>query len=154
MEFAGRVGPIGMWRWGKDFIEGAIKVQSPSCDELEQFRLNISFVAYYLVEHGIELQLKSFLLGKGYIIQDLKSSKKFGQDLEKILAESIKNNIHHYLEITETEMNIIFLINETYKEKELEYFLLGYKSLPNYSELIKFAKKINDGLSAFVRETS
>ena len=83
-----------------------------------------------------------------------KSSKKFGQDLEKILAESIKNNIHHYLEITETEMNIIFLINETYKEKELEYFLLGYKSLPNYSELIKFAKKINDGLSAFVRETS
>ena len=145
-----RVSPMGMWRWGKDFFESAVKIQPTPNSKIEQLNQNVSIVAYYLLGHGIELQLKSFLLGKDFKIGDLRSYNKFGHNLEELIEESFKNGICDFIEITEHEKSLIFLLNETYKEKELEYFLSGYKLLPNYLELIKLALKISDGLSSHI----
>ena len=142
------VSPFGMWRWGKDCIEFALKAHPKPKDYAESIRQGISTVAYYLLAHGIELQLKAFLLTKNYSVETLRS-RKFGHDLVKLLNESKKNDFLSVVELSEYEKELIELINVSYKAKELEYFLAGSSSYPVYSELVELAEKISRSLSGY-----
>jgi len=153
LEKDSRVSPIGMWRWGKEFIESALKLQPPPNSELEELKLNFSIPPYYLLAHGIELQLKAYLLSKGYTVKQLRSFNEYGHNLEKLLKESKINNINELVNLSEQEESTIHLLNETYKEKELEYFISGYSSYPKYSILCNVANKISSGISECIRKT-
>jgi len=114
-----RVSPMGMWRWGKDFIESALKIHPPPKNDIEELRQRVSITAYYLLAHGIELQMKAFLLSKGYQLKDLRSYKKFGHNLDALMDEAIGSMIGDCVALSEYERGIISLLNRTYKEKDL-----------------------------------
>ena len=139
-----RISPFGFWRYGKEFLDAAKKVKDPTHRQhiLDE---TAPTPAYFLVGHSIELSLKSFLLSRGEKIEILRS-QKFGHNLEALLKESKRRKLGREVKVTQKEKLIILILNENYKKKNLEYFLLGYTRYPRYALVFSVAKKINDNL--------
>ena len=66
-------------------MEAAFAVKAPT--EKNPLLDSAPFTAYYLLGHSLELLLKSFLIGRGTEVSELRS-RKYGHDLEKLLTES------------------------------------------------------------------
>ncbi len=70
--------PFGFYHYGKEFFDAAVGFKQST---------KYSPVSYYLYCHSIELFLKAFLLVKGVSKKELKNSKNYGHNLEKILKK-------------------------------------------------------------------
>ncbi|PHS20417.1 MAG: hypothetical protein COA86_00230 [Kangiella sp.] len=145
-----RVSPRGLYNWGNDFIQSALIVCPMPNSQREEMILNISIPAYYLLGHGLELLLKSYLLSKGESIKTLRN--KYGHDLDKLFDESIKKDIQSYFLITNDEITLLKLLNFSYSIKELEYFKSGTKKLPKYSSLCEFSLKFAKNIEKYINE--
>jgi len=115
---------------------------------IDELRGPYSTPAYYLVSHSIELSLKAFLRGTGISVSEL-SSRKFGHNLDALLKTARENNLNDHLELGSTDVEAIFLINQTYKGKEFEYLVPGASSHPSYMQLCITAHKLIAGLKDF-----
>ena len=56
-------------------------------------KTNVSLVAYYLLGHAAELFLKSLLCLDGVSIKELKSTKRYGHNLSKLLEEAQRRGL-------------------------------------------------------------
>ena len=95
-------------------------------------RLRLSFPAYFLVGHAIELSLKAFLLGRKVGVAELRS-RKYGHNLEALLRQSRRRQIGREVPLNMKEVQAVLLLNECYCAKELEYVVVSLRSLPSYA---------------------
>ena len=79
--FKYRMGPTGLWVYGKDYKNAAAILPQPS--------VPYEPVRFYLVCHSIELLLKAFLSLRGATMLEL-SENKYGHDLEKLLDAALE----------------------------------------------------------------
>lgn len=136
-----RTTAFGTWRFADDYRRAAAAVQG-----VAQHDMDISAPRYYLLGHAIELSLKAFLLAKGVSLEELRSMKLFGHDLEKCLQRAdslgLKENVH----LNEGERGCISLLNRTYKKKEHEYITTGYTVWPPHQALFSIIENILSGI--------
>lgn len=168
MDIKKRVSPGGMFWLGKEFIDCARLIRPIPQTWLEELQQDSSplQVPYYLLAHGIELQLKAFLISKGFTVKDLRSPKKYGHDLEKLLGAAEHQNIKEHVLLNDSEKCMITLLNIEYNGfvyseegeykhsasgKRLEYFWAGFSSLPNYAALSELANTISVGLDGYIQ---
>ena len=144
---------LGASTHARDFLAAATKVQAPAKTELEAFRQRPSLVAYYLAAHAIELSLKSFLLVKGVSVQVLRS-RTYGHNLAALLTESRRRRLGLVVKLSESEVRMIRLMNETYSAKELEYRYGGSRVLPPYAGLVVIAERLCSGVHGYAASAS
>lgn len=143
-----RTSPRTLWKYSKEYFHAALLVQARPHSLAEQLRQRVSIPAYYLVGHAIELSLKAFLRKRGLRIEELRS-KKYGHDLEALVAESKRRKLGDVVKVKQSEKRAVALLNQTYKAKELEYLTVGIKNLPSYEALLDLAEKLISALEAF-----
>lgn len=137
---------MGLWTYSHSFFNAAQElVQSGNAAVLSP--------SYYLIAHALELSLKAFLRGKGATLDDLKNYRKFGHDLNKCLAGAIKHGLEEFIQLTEEENASIELINDYYKEKELEYIKTGFKTYPKIEILLSLEERLLSEIRTFCFET-
>ena len=146
----GDTAPFGCLRLGGEYLRAAVLVQPPPASALEAMRLRLSFPAYFLVGHAIELSLKAFLLGRKVGVAELRS-RKYGHNLEALLRESRRRQIGREVPLNMKEVQAVLLLNECYCAKELEYVVVGLRTLPSYALIHAVASKLNKGLLPYVQ---
>jgi hypothetical protein len=116
---------IGYLRFAKEYKAAAeTLVDNPQ---------GLFFVTYYLFCHALELLIKAYLKAVGFGEDDLKT--KYRHNLEKLLQEAQNNGLDKYVSLSGSEVEVISQINAYYKNKELEYLILGFKFFPPLNEL-------------------
>ena len=142
--------PIGALRLASEYLAAATRVLTPPTSELEALRMRISFPAYFLVAHSIELSLKAFLLGRGMTKQELRSSK-YGHRLDVLSTEARRRRLGIEVQLLRTEIEGISVLNRCYSAKELEYVEEGFRTLPSYALVHEVAGKLCHDLQPYVR---
>ena len=137
-----------MWRVGKEFILDALKLRPMIGGDAGVAALegNLSVPAYYLLAHGIELQLKAFLLTKGYTLDSLRN--KFGHNLDKLFADSKDQGIEEYVKFQYQHKQNINLLCLLYADHVLTYFNPNRRinTFPSYERIGRLAVDISNGL--------
>lgn len=75
----------------------------------------------FLFYRSIELALKAYLLSHGMTVQELRSTKKFGHQIDKLYAETKNRNILSILSLTQEEIEILTSLSRHYSSKSYEY---------------------------------
>lgn len=151
IEVKDRISALGFHRKGREFMEAAFSVKAPT--EKNPFLDSAPFTAYYLLGHSLELLLKSFLIGRGTKISELRS-RKYGHDLEKLLRESKRRKIGRELKFESLDGPLIQFLNLSYKPKLLEYYAQGMYEFPRYTLIAGVVKRTCDGLYPYARRIS
>lgn len=142
--------PLGSLRLASEYLAAATRVLPPPTTDLEAFRMKISFPAYFLAGHSIELSLKAFLLGRGTTKEELRS-RKFGHKLDALLVEARRRRLGNEVKLPRDEAGAIVELNYCYSGKELEYVETGYRRLPSYALVYRAADRLCHGLQTYVR---
>jgi hypothetical protein len=137
-----RTTSLGFWSFAEEYVNAAKAVQKSVGN-------SISMPAYFLVGHSIELSLKAFLLGRGVPLSELRSRKKYGHDLEKLLQEARRRRLGREVKLSKKEVLSIRLLNYEYNSKLLEYIEIGSTKLPTYVFLESIAIKLVMGLKYY-----
>jgi len=99
---------------------------------------------YYLVCHGIELALKSFLRAHGFNASRL---KKLGHALGKCLGKAQQCGLASIVTLTKNEIDNLRLIDRLYHAKELEYNTSGgTQHFPDIAVIYGVLDKILNGI--------
>lgn len=139
-----RTSAFGLWRYADQYLNAALTVQQPAKSIAECLKQNISIPAYFLVE----LSLKAFLRAKGMSVNDL-ASKSYGHNLESLVRESKRRKLGVAVRLKKADVDAVLLLNQSYKPKELEYIVTGYRQLPAYDVLAACATKLVMGLKSY-----
>lgn len=142
-----RTTPMGMVRYGYEFLEAAFVVYERAA-QLDSRMVMPPVPALYLLGHGLELTLKAFLLSKGVTLEHLR--RKLGHDLEKAFTTSKENGLDSLLQSHELEESVLTFLNVMYSAKELEYIVTGAKTIPHYPLLQNFSIKLFDAVAASI----
>ena len=97
----------------------------------------------HLIAHSIELALKAYLLHRGVPLERLRA---IGHDLIDCWNCSTEHGIGELIELTETDMDVLEIINHLHKSTELRYIVTGPKTFPVFGPLKIMAKKILDAV--------
>jgi hypothetical protein len=128
------------FRYAQEFHTTAQKTGSP-------------VVRAYLLGHAIELYLKAFLLKAGLSSTDLKSKRKYGHNLEKLLAEAKVRDIEKFVRISPQMEDDLAKLNALYPET-LRHFsllhLLKQPHLPPLARLFRLAASFSKRLERHV----
>ncbi len=139
---------FGLWRYAEQYLSAALEIQQSAGSIAERIAQNISIPAYFLVGHSVELSLKAFLRAKGMSVNEL-ASKGYGHNLESLLRESKRRKLGVAVRLKKADVDAILLLNQSYKPKELEYIVTGYRQLPAYDVLAACATKLVTGLKSY-----
>ena len=131
-----------------EFLEASKLVLPPPENELEELKQKISFPAYFLVGHSIELSLKAFLLGRG-LSNDTLRSRKYGHNLTALMKEARRRKLGAFVKLKKNELVAIETLNDCYSNKEFEYTVVGYRHLPHYSKIFAVARQLCIGVKPF-----
>ena len=137
------------WSAAEDFLTAAQKTKSDDPWGLGHESRSVTF---YLAGHALELVLKAFLRAKGFSIDDLKN--KFGHDLEKLLNQAEAQDLAKFTAVSETHRKLVLLLNDSYKPKDLEYYVAGQKMWPNFRLLEEFIGNILTNTKQFCIENA
>lgn len=96
----------------------------------------------YLYSHSIELYLKSFLRLKGLTVSELRS-RKYGHDMEKLLARSIELG----LAITKVQEKQIGILNDSVRDRYIE---MGIRTVLNDDSLQHLCAHLNNQIGPMV----
>ena len=140
--------PFGSLRLAKEYLAAATRIQAPATNEIDALRQRISFPAYFLVGHSIELSLKAFLLGRGMKISALRS-RSFGHDLEALVSEARRRRIGLHVKLSAKEVKGIKVLNDCYAAKEFEYAVTGLRHLPPYQLVHATATRLSETLQSY-----
>ena len=141
---------LGSLSLASEYLAAATIVLPPPTTDLEALRMKISFPAYFLVGHSIELSLKAFLLGRG-VTKDQLKSRIFGHKLDALLTEARRRRLGNEVKLPQVETRAIVELNYCYSVKEFEYVEVGYRRLPSYALVHRVAGRLCHGLQAYVR---
>ncbi len=138
--YAKRKRDYATYRYAEEFHATARKTSSP-------------VVRAYLLGHAIELYLKAFLLRAGVASTLLKSKRKYGHDLDALLAEAKNRGIEKLVRVSSQTINDLSKLNSLYPES-LRYFsllhLLMQPSIPPLARLFRLTKALSKGLEKYV----
>ena len=135
-------GPIsnerGLIFTASQFLD-AYKIISKKCSDLSHVESNkfLYKARYYLLGHSLELSFKSYLVGKGIKLNDLK--KRLGHDLVKCLKDAEKQGLNIF---DQKEVKTIELLNDNYIRPEFKYEQIVFSRLPMLRDIEKIAEKI------------
>lgn len=104
----------------------------------------------FLIGQSQELSLKAYLRGAGYSEGQL---KEIGHDLDKSLKCCEAHGISKCYEFTDADRELIYLMNEPYKTKDLQYVKIGYKQRPLVEPSLLFAERLHLALEEFCNST-
>jgi len=147
------VGPLALLAYARHFFSAAQSL--PANGD------RVSPVAYYLFCHSIELALKAFLRTKGVPVQDLRSQRRFGHDLERLLDRGIDLGLLTVAHLSRDQQLAIQVASESYRSKRFEYLedalglfetLTGYASQPNLATLRSAAEVLVAGIKEPCRQ--
>ena len=93
----------------------------------------------FLCFHAIELFLKSFLLSKGYKVQDLKSHK-FGHKISCLANSAVELGVR----FTDNDHQIFSWMSETDVIMESRYIVTGYRREPDYETIEKTCNSVRE----------
>jgi len=99
---------------------------------------NLFHVKFYLLAHSIELAFKAYLRHRGKSIGELKN---LGHNLEDIYKQLNTNYLYN---LDRKSLNMIYVINGYYKEKEFEYPKIGVKNVIPIDNLAVVTSMIKD----------
>ena len=140
--YSRRVRRLGIYAYGHEFYDMARKTRR-------------SPVKSYLLGHALELFLKSFLMKKGWKLEDLK--KDFGHRIDRLLKEACKHDIADYFRISDELKADLALFSKLYAGKDYEYFsILAWifrQKHPETRRLFRFAKQLDEKLPAIIRDS-
>jgi hypothetical protein len=140
-----RTTPFGLWYFASDYLSAAQLVGAAPKHE-------ISAPRYYLLGHAAELALKAFLLSKGVPLDELKS--KIVHDLEKAFTKAVEFGLTELALISPEEEGSLLLLNKTYKPKEHEYIVTGYRHFPSPALIESFVTKVQKASHAMCLSTT
>ncbi|MDE0101702.1 MAG: hypothetical protein OXN89_04925 [Bryobacterales bacterium] len=89
-----------------------------------------SLAIYYNFCHGIELALKAYIRQQNVLRLSKLRSRKFGHNISHLLDVAIEHGLCDECSLTETQIEHIHAISDSYSGKGLEYFRLGSIHLP------------------------
>lgn len=141
---------IGSLRMAKEYLSAATRIQAPPRSEIEAFRLRLSWPAYFLVGHAIELSLKGYLLAQGMSTSQLRS-RAYGHDLSALLAECRRRRMGLRVKLSPNELAGIRALDVVYSAKEFEYVVEGGRHLPPYGLVHTVATRLCEGLYDYYR---
>lgn len=145
-EIMDRTTSMGLWTYSYRFFKASQEL-------VKSGNVELMSPSYYLIAHALELSLKGFLRGKGCTLDDLKSYRKFGHDLNKCLNGALEQGLEEFIQLTEEENAAVQLINEYYKEKDLEYIKTGFKTYPEIEILLALEERLLFRIRTFCFET-
>jgi hypothetical protein len=134
---------MGLWRYGLEYLEAGRIISN----EAPRKRF-LQTPAYFLLARSIELSLKGYLRGCGFTINAL---MRVNHVLKRALARAVEHGIQNHCVITDSDRRIIELVDLTYKAKDFEYLRVGYRQLPQLSDLLALADKLSKSLEKFCR---
>lgn len=103
---------------------------------------------YYLYGHAIELGLKSFLHYKGMTDKEL---RKIGHNLTEAWSKCSDLGLLELICDYQQFQECIFIMNDQYMEKGLEYHNNGNKRLPDFNQLNDAVQNVICSLDAYYR---
>ena len=112
---------------------------------------NVSFVCYFLYGHALELTLKAFLISQGATSRKL---KRIGHNLERAVCAAAEHQPFQRVPLSERDRTIIAWIGEYYKDKEFEYLITGYRSIPNPDEVRELCERVQRDVKPLIREAT
>jgi hypothetical protein len=139
-----RTTAVGLARFAYEYIDAAMLVDEAK-GEVGMLSHASYTPAYFLVVHGIELCLKSFLLYKGVDVESL--SKNYGHNLKKCLVESNARGLTVFFEMNENDHRAFNLLVELNKEHQLRYIQTGFKTFPLWSIVEPFAVRLHQAVA-------
>jgi hypothetical protein len=123
-ELERRTTPRGLINYAKEYYKGYETINREHPKDIDCLS-----VKYYLLCHSLELALKSRLRLNGLSYLEL---KKLGHDLTKCI-KILTEKYEFTFDSRTNEM--ITCLNQYYSNKEFEYFVMGYKSVPVITEI-------------------
>jgi hypothetical protein len=146
-----RTTAIGLATFAFEYIDSAMLVNQARGEVTLLSRASYT-PAYFLVLHGIELCLKSFLLHKGVELKVLESS--YRHDLKKCLSEANKQGLTDVFEFTEEDQLAFDLLIEINKNNQLRYIQTGFKTYPHWTIVEPFAVRLHKAVAKVVKGRS
>ena len=127
-----RMAPVGLQHYAADFLSVAKAVPPP----------NVPFAPArpYLICHALELALKAFLSLRGRLSLEQLSDRKFGHNLQRLLAEAERHGLNELIDVTENQKSQIERASIYYSSKCFEYPAVGealcaYPKMPDATVL-------------------
>lgn len=99
----------------------------------------VSMPAYFVACQGFELTSKACLRGCGLSEKQL---RRLGHDLEKLLDRTLKEFPENFIVLSETDREILSLINMYYQDRDLQYTRSEYKELPELGTLLNLCERV------------
>jgi hypothetical protein len=103
----------------------------------------------FLIGQSIELSLKAFLRGSDFSEPQLRG---LSHDLDASLDWAIKEGLSVYIQLSDDDIKLISLVNESYKSKDLQYITLGLKDRPALAPVLELAQRLNQQIKSFCLE--
>lgn len=139
-----RTSAVGLARYAYEYIDAAVIVDEARVEG--GLPSQVSYTpAYFLVIHGIELCLKSYMLYKGEDIESL--SKSYGHDLKKCLDKSYELGLEDIFEMNEGDQEAFDLLIDLNKEHQMRYIQTGFKTYPLWSIVEPFAVRLHQAVA-------
>ncbi|MGB9911321.1 MAG: hypothetical protein ACPLKP_01810 [Microgenomates group bacterium] len=125
---------IGYLTYAKDFLS-SFKIINEKCPNITE-KTNVK---YFLLFHSMELAFKSFLLYRGYKVDEI---KKLKHDLVKAIDLCKKEGILNLYKLDNQFLKSISHMNEYYRTKQFEYLFGGFKIYIPPEEFIEPINKL------------
>jgi hypothetical protein len=126
--------PVGLLRYAFEYYAAAQATDEAIGDD-HGHEIHAPMVVNFLMGQSIELALKAFLLHSGIEIKALKENP-YRHDLVTLFNSAIEKNLISEAEKTEEILEVIKLLCEPYKKRELQYYRSGIKEkFPVYGPL-------------------
>lgn len=130
-----RTTAIGLARYASEFMEAAMAADEKMGDR-KGFEIIPPTPVLFLRGQALELILKSFLLHKKVSLKKLR--KDFGHNINKLLKKSKELGLEQIIKISDEDHDVIYLLNDLYSSKQLQYIVTGFKKYPSNGVLEKF----------------
>jgi hypothetical protein len=104
----------------------------------------------FLTARAIELGLKAYLIHCGVSLAHIVD--RLGHDLEVCLEEAERHDFSDHARLNDEDRQVLHLLNDSYRSKDLEYFFRGSKTLPEHGPLQTTAVRILDGVAEALPE--
>lgn len=143
-----RTTPIGLARYAKEYLEAAILVDNEMGKDAVYSRIS-PIPAYFLLLHGIELTLKSFLRHKGLTVEQL-SGKGLGHDLNALLARARELGLNEVHQLTEQDSEALALLIGANADHQLRYIQTGPKAFPPWGSAEPLAVRLHQAVAPIV----
>lgn len=141
--------PIGLANYAEEFFDCAL-ISDEHLGQKLGYEIIAPIPVMYLASHSIELCLKAYLLYKAVPLSELKK-RDYGHDLIKCLKKANKLGLGDHVNLDDSELNALTLLNNLYLRKELNYIVTGEKEFPVFGFIQSICTKLIDYICPLVK---